>query len=530
MSALKKRKVEKALEACIRRDLLFQNPDASAPKLSSTKVLRMDGKKVSMTLEQWGEPDPNDAFRLSVGAALGNTSDGMLKVAAPLWKTFEQRCLEGEAPDLPDGTLMDDRLDEVKHDTELHRNHVATIRALQTTPARAVMITEPYGFGKTRVSVLAACCRFEGEIIVVVVNKTNYDFAAAEARHTRAHVIEWKPRNAFEPPADKTVICIVQREHTGSFAKALGPQKPAVIIADEAYRMKICGDEPGYIQNMQAMGAAAWWITDAYITAKAATRSNDNLRTTALWQQVNRFLGLANADPLPPYIPAHVMQQHVIQHRESAMDDMTGALAHTDWHKLGSLTAYTDGDEFTNERAAGLVAELSSYLTKEPAAGRRVVAMGSFKNKVYAQGGNRKAISSALQSVPGVMGFNMEAKRAVAAEVEAFNASNPGPDQIAVFLLSESTTRQITLRANVMVCLGDAITLKGLTYACRNNVAERRQSHAVYASAVARIRRYEPNPSKKYYLYAYGYDAPIKPARKRKARPAKRSPKKSKNK
>jgi len=510
--ANQKAAVAVALKKCHMPHLMFDDLDDGV--LSNEKMLRKvkNANAVSLTLEQWGPAGPADPFRASVEQALVGTP-GELRVVTPSWKDFEDSFLSGEAKPLPDGRLVEEMLDDVMKGTEPHKHHITTIWALQLTPAKAVMITEPYGFGKTRVTMLAACCRFANKLIVVVVTDTNFDFTVAEARYTTANVIKWNPRCEAELGGGQTTLCVVKRGHAGALAKALKPATPALIIADEAFREN--KTEPDYIRAMQSMQAGTWWITDAYVTAKAAIRNNDDQRTTALWKQVNRFLRLAGGEELPACIPRHVMQQHIVQHKANVMNDLAGEVVTRGWKKIADhLTPYTDGDQFTQERAASLMAEVSAYLTARPAIPRRVVVMGSFGNKPYALHTARKTIARSLQSVAGVELFN-SGGQSVSADVDKFNAATPDAPGIAVFLVSMGTTRQVTLKADVMVCVGDGARLEGTTMINRRSVVQKRHAYAVYASTLSRIRRYEPEPSDKHYIYGYSYKAPPKPTRKR---------------
>ena len=182
----------------------------------------------------------------------------------------------------------------LKSDDALFDRQLESVQALLDLNApRVVIITEPYGFGKTRVSAVAACCRFANQISVMIVDAPNVDFAAEEARHTTALVVKYADTRDVNASlsAPCTVLVIVKRSLAGTLAANM-PRRAALIIMDGVpgqHERHVCGAK-----------RAAWPICQriadhhAFVTARSGTAAT-MLRRRRLWQQVNRFGNIAGA-------------------------------------------------------------------------------------------------------------------------------------------------------------------------------------------------------------------------------------------
>ena len=498
-------RVVDVLATCTQPEMLLQM--MPRPKLIDTRTqLRMKDGKLCLFLDDWMQTTlMGDSFFDEIKGLLAAINVDV-HVANTPWDNLLSNCNSRVA-----GASLefDDHIQAcIRSEEPLHDRHLETVQALlhQNAP-RVIIISEPYGFGKTRVSAVAACCRFPNQLIVMIVDAPNAEFAAMEASHTTATVVLFsgdKRSIKTVRSTDKTVIAIVKRNTVGKLGTAL-IRHAAAIIMDEGYR-GFATDTPQYIQHAQKLAGPTthWWITDAFVTARSGLKHNNAARRTWLWQQLNWFRALAGLNPIPRYAPRALIQLHVIQHAESVMNELAGPT--TWWERFPSnknLT-YSSGNNFTPAKAAQLVQHIKRFFRDKRGLPRRVVLMGSFSNRVYVNGIDRETILASLRAQPGVRVFEKNFKT-VTKRVDAFNKSDPTRDEIAIILISTATMKQVTLRANLMVCVGDATHLRDLMYLFADGTTRRRQQFATLASVEGRIRRCEPNPTEKFYRYLYEF-------------------------
>ena len=399
----------------------------------------------------------------------------------------------------------------------LHDRQIEAVQALlNPNRPRVVIISEPYGFGKTRLSAVAACCRFPNQLIVMIVDMPLLAFAASEARRTTARVVEFTgtaKSNECARDVSGTVLVVVKRNMVDRLAAVLR-RRAALIIVDEAYRNK--DTEPNYISNAQkiANGHTHWWVTDAFVTARSAGRINDASRRNWLWQQINRFRIIAGLWALPQYCPRKLVQDHVVQHSDEIMSELAGKRDGWSLFQGSGANGYCINDTFTAAKAGRLIRNIHGFFKTKPGLARKAVIMGSFSNKIYVEGTERKNLIRAFRANANVTVFE---QACVTTRVNKFNDAKPKPGHLAFMFVSGKTMKQVTLKADLMVCLGDAELLTDSFHSFRDGVTRRRERLAVLESTEGRIRRCEPGADKKYYRYFYQVkDSPQPKSKRRK--------------
>jgi len=482
------------------------------PKLLQQKSqLRLRNGRYTFCVDCW-VVDPDDDSLLNEVKALLSPLDVDVHVANTPFVNILGNCNAQTHVDVEDDTYIQEC---TKGDDALHDRQIEAVQALcNPHRPRVVVISEPYGFGKTRLSAVAACCRFPGQLIVMIVDTPLLSFTATEARHTKATVVEFTgsaKSNEAASAGNGTVLVVVKRNAVDRLAAVL-QRRAAVIIVDEAYRKK--DTEPNYICNAQKIADehTHWWVTDAFVTARSAGKINDAARRNWLWQQINRFRSIAGLWQLPQYCPRKLVQDHVIQHADEIMSELAGRRDGWDLFKGQAPNGYRLNVDFTAARAGRLIKVMNGFFKSKPGLPRKAVIMGSFSNKIYVEGAERQSIIKAFCAHPNVTVFE---QKCVLTRVEKFNDAIPKPGHMGILFVSGKTMKQVTLKANLMVCLGDAELLTDSFHSFRDGVTRRRERLAVLESTEGRIRRCEPGADKKYYRYFYQVKDTSSPKSKR---------------